>query len=284
MWINRTVKISEKEDVMSSNKDKIIEKYKSGFEDRRAELSRAGKMEFHYTEKLLRRYMKGLPRTIELGCATGYYAYALADICGSYTGVDLSPENIAIFEKKLSEKPLTTARGEPVKCRVGDATDLSDIPDGSYDAVLCLGPMYHLPPEERRKVFAECYRIASPGALLAFAYICTTGLVAGASCFDGLREVYPNECANHCVFDLGTDDIAPGLFYYTSPDDIERAAEAAGLEVVADHGLDFFFMASAINAAGEERMPSFYALLDRMVDEPRCTGAANHALVVARKR
>lgn len=269
---------------MSSNQDKIIEKYKSGFEDRRAELSRAGKMEFHYTEKLLRRYMKGLPRTIELGCATGYYAYALADICGSYTGVDLSPENIAIFEKKLSEKPLTTARGEPVKCRVGDATDLSDIPDGSYDAVLCLGPMYHLPPEERRKVFAECYRIASPGALLAFAYICTTGLVAGASCFDGLREVYPNECANHCVFDLGTDDIAPGLFYYTSPDDIERAAEAAGLEVVADHGLDFFFMTSAINAAGEERMPSFYALLDRMVDEPRCTGAANHALVVARKR
>ena len=71
MWINRTVKISEKEDVMSSNQDKIIEKYKSGFEDRRAELSRAGKMEFHYTEKLLRRYMKGLPRTIELGCATG---------------------------------------------------------------------------------------------------------------------------------------------------------------------------------------------------------------------
>ena len=86
------------------------------------------------------------------------------------------------------------------------------------------------------------------------------------------------------MFDLGTDDIARGLFYYTSPDDIERAAEAAGLEVVADHGLDFFFMASAINAAGEERMPSFYALLDRMVDEPRCTGAANHALVVARKR
>ena len=69
MWIDRTVKISEKEDVMSSNQDKIIEKYKSGFEDRRAELSRAGKMEFHYTEKLLRRYMKGLPRTIELGCA-----------------------------------------------------------------------------------------------------------------------------------------------------------------------------------------------------------------------
>ena len=32
---------------MSSNQDKIIEKYKSGFEDRRAELSRAGKMEFH---------------------------------------------------------------------------------------------------------------------------------------------------------------------------------------------------------------------------------------------
>lgn len=103
---------------MSSNQDKIIDKYKSGFEDRRAELSRAGKMEFHYTEKLLRRYMKGLPRTIELGCATGYYAYALADICGSYTGVDLSPENIAIFEKKLSEKPLTTARGtREVSCR-----------------------------------------------------------------------------------------------------------------------------------------------------------------------
>lgn len=98
---------------MSSNQDKIIEKYKSGFEDRRAELSRAGKMEFHYTEKLLRRYMKGLPRTIELGCATGYYAYALADICGSYTGVDLSPENIAIFEKSSPRSRSRARAGNP---------------------------------------------------------------------------------------------------------------------------------------------------------------------------
>ena len=45
-----------------------------------------------------------------------------------------------------------------------DARDLSRWPDASFDAVLSLGPFYHLPvPKDREKAAAEMQRILQPG-------------------------------------------------------------------------------------------------------------------------
>ena len=99
---------------MSSNQDKIIEKYKSGFEDRRAELSRAGKMEFHYTEKLLRRYMKGLPRTIELGCARPGITLTLSQISAVRTPALTFRRKISRYLKRSSPRSRSRPRaGNP---------------------------------------------------------------------------------------------------------------------------------------------------------------------------
>ena len=271
---------------MAINKETVLEFYKGYDEDVRASKSRYNMTEFRSTERILKRYFSELeaaPRVIELGCATGHYAYSLAPDCESYTGVDLSPDNIAVFEKKLAEKPLSCKSGKPVVCMTGDATDLSEIPDASFDAVLCLGPMYHLPPEERAKVFAECRRIAVPGGLLAFSYINAIGVVAGASCFQSLRGVYPNAEANYCAFELGHDDLRPDLFFFTSPEEMEAAALNAGLEKLGNYGLDFFFAADQLNEIEDERLPSFLELLDRMTDSPSCVGLSNHGLLVCKK-
>ena len=79
---------------------------------------------------------------------------------------------------------LTNATG-----RVGDATQLGEIPDDSFDVVCCFGPLYHLPPEERELVFAECRRVCRPGGVLAFAYICQIGVYA-AACVLSLIHIY----------------------------------------------------------------------------------------------
>ena len=54
---------------------------------------------------------------IELGCGTGYYAIQFAGTCQEYLGVDITPENIALFEKNAKKHRLKNARGQ-----VGDAT------------------------------------------------------------------------------------------------------------------------------------------------------------------
>lgn len=75
-------------------------------------------------------------------------------------GIDITPENIKIFKKKALESGLKNVVG-----KVGDATKLENIPNESFDVVLCLGPLYHLPPNERELVFAECRRICKNGGI-----------------------------------------------------------------------------------------------------------------------
>jgi len=261
---------------MASNYDKIINHYGGGCEDNRDANSRFHGLEFHYTKKLLGEYITPDSGVIELGCATGYYGMFFADKCARYTGVDLSPDNIEIFNKKIAAQGITNVRAV-----VGDAASLPEFADESFDAVLCLGPMYHLPREERALVFDECRRIARPGAVLAFAYINGLGVYAGAC--DQWKDVYPNAKTNQYVFEYRTDDEKPGVFYFTSPEEMEEDAQQKNLAVLKNCGLDFFFLFGAVNAMSDEQFACFMELADRMSASPSCTGLANHTLMICRK-
>lgn len=150
----------------SSAMKELLAFYENGREEGRAKQSRSNSMEFRYTQKILQEYLKPNSKVIELGCATGYYAMCFADLCAEYVGVDVVPEHIASFQQKIAQY-----QKHNIRAMVGDATDLSEIPDDSFDLVLCLGPMYHLPPQKRNIVLKECYRIGREQAVFAFAYI-----------------------------------------------------------------------------------------------------------------
>lgn len=261
---------------MSSNRKKIINLYGDGMEDGREKRSRSAGLEFHYMEKFLRPLIAAGAHVIELGCGTGYYAFRLATLCEEYVGVDLTPKNIELFREKI------TASGfENIRAEVGDATDLTEISDHAFDAVLCLGPMYHLPREERARVFHECHRIAKDGAVLAFSYINRLGVYAGACA--NWPSVYPNRKTNQAVFEYSTDDDRPDVFYYTSPEEMATDAAAVGLSVVRHYGLDFFFESCAVDSMTEEQFACYLELSDRMCEDPYSVGLANHALLVCKK-
>ena len=263
---------------MTSNKGKIIGHYDGYIEDNRAKESRSAGLEFHYTKKLLSEYITSKSRVIELGCATGYYGMFFADRCAMYTGVDLSPAHIAVFQEKIAAE-----RQENIHALVGDATALREFLDNSFDVVLCLGPMYHLSQEERLKVFDECYRIARHGAILAFAYINGLGAYVAACVHDELRSTYPNKETNKSVLELKTDDQLPGVFFFTSPDEMENDAKQKKLEVLKNCGVNFHFAASAIDVMSDEQFEAYLELTDKMSISPYCTGLSAHSLMICRK-
>lgn len=263
---------------MSSNEDKIRQKYADGREDRREERSRATAQEFYYTKKYLSPYIKKDSRVLELGCGTGYYGMYFADKCLDYTGVDLTPENIEVFNRKIKEAGLTN-----VRAYVGDATKAADIPTGGYDVVLCLGPMYHLPREERQIVFDNCVHAAKKGAVIAFAYINALGVYVCACMNDKYRDIYPNRKTNKCVFEYGIDDSKPGVFYFSSPEEMERDASIHGLVKTKNAGMDFLLAECAVNGMSEEQFECWREISDRMSDSESCTGLSNHALLICRK-
>lgn len=269
----------ELEVIMSSNEEQIRALYVNGEEEEgRAAQSRSAGMEFFYTMKTMAKHIQKTDRVLELGCATGYYALRLAPLCREYVGVDLVPAHIDRLRENIRAAGLANASGQ-----VGDATRLRHIPDGAFDVVCCFGPLYHLPPEERELVFAECRRVCREGGVLAFAYICQIGVYAAACVHDTLRQFYPSERANEFVLERGTDDLRPGVFFYTTPEEMEAAAKRHGLTKVSNLGLDFFLAASVIDAMSEEAFALYRPLADRMCASESCTGMSNHALLVCRK-
>ena len=260
---------------MSKNEKKIIEQYRLVNEDGRSISSRSSSLEFYYTKKHLDGLIGKTDRILEVGCATGYYGFYFADKCSKYLGIDIVPEHIALFKQKIGERGVKN-----ISCRTGDATDLKDIGDNSFDAVLCLGPMYHLPQNERELVFSECARVCKPGGIAAFSYINKIGVYAGACIMDSR---YPSELANKTVLENGTDDMRPDTFFYTTPEDMNASAERHGLKKIKNLGTDFFITMNIVNEMSEQKFELMRPLYDEMTRSESCTGMSNHALLICRK-
>ena len=75
--------------------------------------------------------------------------------------------NLAFAQEKAAEAGVTLA--EVVS---GNALNLAQFADESFDAVLLLGPLYHLVVEDqRRSAVRESLRILKPGGVLAAALL-----------------------------------------------------------------------------------------------------------------
>ena len=232
---------------MTSNEQTILEWYSEKNEDLRATQSRADNLEFHFTKKAIDKYISSESNVIEIGCGTGFYGIYCADKCKKYTGVDLIPKNIEIFNEKVKSDNI-----QNIETMVGNITNLANIKDENFDIVLVLGPMYHLSPENRELAIIEAKRICKMGGIIFFAYINKLGayLQSGILSFP---EHYPNKIANECVLKNGMDDIHPGLFFYTTPLEMEEMAKRHGLNVIKNIGVNYVFNKKQINDMDEEK-------------------------------
>ena len=264
---------------MSSNQRQIWELYDGAAEDERFSRSRMEGQEFYYTRKLAEPYLTPDKSVLEVGCATGRYALAFAGQVKEYHGIDLHPGHVDFFQRRIREQGLSN-----VRAAVGDATRLDGIGDGRYDVVMALGPLYHLPGEERERVFAECARVCRPGGILFFSYINKAGAYMLACMTEAWRAPYPNRGTNEMVLRRGTDDLWPGLFFYTMPEEVEERARAHGLEIVQNSGVDFAFRREVVDGMPEETFAAWRELTDFLCSHPSCTGLSNHALLICRKQ
>lgn len=260
---------------MASNKEIIMAQYSHGTEGNRSTQDRSSSLEFHYTKKHLDGYIRPNDKILEIGCGAGYYGLYFADKCCAYHGVDIVPLHIDIFNEAIKEKEYAN-----VSCELGDATNLENINDSSYDVVLCLGPLYHLPPQERELVFAECARVCKNGGIVAFAYINKIGVYAGATIIDSR---YPNEQANKCVLENGTDDLRPDTFFFTTPEEMNAVTNKYKLHKIKNLGTDFLVTTNIVNSMNDEQFEIMRPLYDQMTSHESCTGMSNHALLLCRK-
>lgn len=125
------------------------------------------RIEFAVTLRALRDELQPKTRILDAGGGPGRYSVALAGAGHLVTLLDLAPRMLA--------RALDHARDRRVQlagCVEGSATDLSHFRDGSFDAVLLLGPLYHLTDAEARfRALREARRVLTEGGLLLAAFL-----------------------------------------------------------------------------------------------------------------
>jgi len=120
-----------------------------------------GRLEFIRTQSLLRRFLPPPPaRVLDVGGATGIHATWHADDGHDVDLIDPIAHHVGVASSFAT-----------FRAREGDARSLGE-ENESVDAVLLLGPLYHLVDRaDRLTAIREALRVLRPGGLLAAAGI-----------------------------------------------------------------------------------------------------------------
>src|SRR2546429_5170704 len=118
-----------------------------------------GELEFTRPTEIVLRRLPATPAVVaDIGGGPGRYALWLASLGYQIEHRDLMPLHV---EQLTADADAAGVTG--IRTAVGDARDL-DLPDASVDAVLLLGPLYHLTDRaERVRALRECARVVRPG-------------------------------------------------------------------------------------------------------------------------
>jgi SAM-dependent methyltransferase len=245
-----------------------------------------GLLEFLRTQELLARYLPPPPAVVlDVGGAAGIHALPLA--ARGYD-VDLS-DPVALHVQQARDA--SGAAEAPLRSvRVGDARAI-DAEDGSADAVLMLGPLYHLiEREERLAALREARRVLRAGGLLAAAVI-----TRAASTGDGLRYGLLDDEGFEAIVERDLREgrhVVPGhrpeLFTTTHfhwPDEaVAELTDAgfAGVEALAVEGMAPWVTDVSAWLAEPSRRERLLAAVRRVESVPALLAASPHLLVVGR--
>ncbi len=261
----------------------IISYYAQGLERDRL-LTGGGLLEFVRTRILLERYLPGAPADVaDIGGGPGRYAVWLAQ--RGYRVHLLDPVPLHITQARQAAGPLFAS------AQVGDARAVP-LPPRSVDAVLMLGPLYHLPsPDDRLLALREAHRITRPGGVLLAAAISRF-----ASTLDGLRAGYLEDpvFAGVAMSDRSSGKHQnptgnPAYFttaYFHRPEELASELGASGWTHQATLGIEgpAWLLPDLSERLGEER--SRVALLDGLAAleaEPTLVGVSAHLLAIGRR-
>lgn len=254
----------------------LTDYYETHDEDGRLSLSKHGQVEFLTTMKYLRDYLTPGMRVLEIGAGTGRYSLTLARQGFRVHAIELVRHNLDILRSKALP-------GDDIVAEEGNALDLSRFPDGSFDAALLLGPMYHLyGDEDKIQALSEAKRVTKPGGILFVAYCMNEASVV---VFGFQKGNMPDLLAK----DMLTEDFhcitrPVDVFEMVRTEDIERLNAAVGLErlkLVATDGATLY-MRETIDAMDDETFALWMRYHLATCERQDLIGASNHALDVLR--
>ncbi len=248
-----------------------------------------GALEFAINKAWIKKFLPGSgSRILDIGGGPGRYSIWLAAQGYCVTLGDLSPDLLAIAREKADEQEV-----ELEQLVEANAVDLSIFTDNSFDAVLCLGPMYHLLEEsDRQAVAGELIRVLKPGGHAFVAFLNHLQALRAAVNQDiPFFTPYTFDIVKRWHYDHVMDFPVAGIFspaWVVHPRDVPPLMERRGfrtVELVSSQSLAGDVQAHL--ALFAERQPELYKwVLDELVElanDPTIIGSAWHLLYIGEK-
>ncbi len=241
--------------------------------------------EFALTLRALERYLPPPPaRVLDCGGGPGRYAIELARQGYSVTLFDLSAGSLKLAREKAQETGVSLAGYEQ-----GTATDLSRFPAGAFEAVLLMGPLYHLLDEaERRQALAEARRALKPGGPLFAAFITRYAPIRYAAAHEPDLVLKEPDMLER-ILDTGVlpprEEKEEGFVaYFAHPDEVVPLCRSVGLEVQTVWGVEGVVSEiedDGVNTLQGEAWQAWVEINHRLALDPCLYGGVEHLLAVA---
>lgn len=230
----------------------------------------------HYIEyltatKYMDKYISPGSKILDSCAGSGTYAVYLAERGHSVTAGDIVVRNVELINEKQRET------GILAHVYQGDARDLSRFGDASFDAVLCMGALYHMPDRaDREKSVEESLRVLSDGGVFISTYMNRHAVILNNSkgSLDNIDEIL--------AFAQNGEE---GVFYASTPEETMELMLSHGVEPLAHAALDGMtcFMsqtAQLLNKKGVERWRKYHFATCEI---PSMLGYSYHNIFIGRK-
>jgi len=248
----------------------LIKSYYENYnEDGRLFRDKAHLPEWLTTIKYFDRLFKPNSRILDACAGTGIYSFYLAEKGHDVIAADLSEHNINILKNKPNAEKLADID-------VCNVLDLSQFEENSFDAVLCMGALYHLKTvDEKKKAITECVRVCKKNGFIALSYLNKYPII--------IDEISPN--IDNIDYILNFNEEPNNIFMATTPKEIINLSENNGIKILHNIGTDglSFILRDKINSASDENFEKWMNFMYETCEDEHILGLSMHGLLIGRK-
>lgn len=270
-----------------------VRRYYEGFGEREWQRLTApadGALEFAVTCHALATHLPVTGRVLDIGGGPGRYALWLAERGYQVVLADLSPTLLAIAREQVHQSGVSTRIEAIVEA---DACDLSNWADASFDAVVALGPFYHLPePADRERAAAELHRVLRPGGVAFVALMPRYAFLRRTLAIPDERHRLADPSFVQRVMEDGVfiNDV-PGRFtggYGVLPEEVSPFFERCGFDTRVLLACEGFVpdLQDALAQMQMEDPAAYQHMLELILEttaDPTILGMSSHLLYIASK-
>ena len=262
------------------NTEHVVKTYSDYKEEDRFSTDNARKVEFLTSVKAIEEVLKPKSNILDCAAGTGAYAFYLHDKGHCVTALDITPRHIEIINESKGNRDIVAS--------VNDARDLSAFDDGSFDVVLCMGPLYHLTElNDRIKCLNECKRVLKNGGVLISAYINRYFIIPQIISQDKkfidsnvIEQLLENGSMSHDdEFCFWTDT------YFSTPEEMESVYEEMSLNIIDHIATDgvSILKRDTVNSMNENEFEIWCNYHYSTCREKSILGISNHGLIFGKK-